>query len=97
MASDLGRSWNNTIKTDATAAIGITRRRGLGKIRHLATADLWVQDHLRSGDFRLQKVCGKENMADILTKHVDRPTLMKHVSALGLTFEDGRPSLAPTI
>ena len=31
-----------TLKSDATAAIGITQREGLGKVRHLATADLWV-------------------------------------------------------
>ena len=40
VAADLGFNWSLRIKTDATAAIGITRRRGLGKIRHLATADV---------------------------------------------------------
>ena len=30
------------LRADATAAIGIVRRRGLGKIRHLAVGDLWV-------------------------------------------------------
>ena len=39
IARDLGMEWSIALKTDATAAIGITRRRGLGKIRHLATAD----------------------------------------------------------
>ena len=97
IAQDLGLQWSILVKTDATAAIGITRRRGLGKIRHLATADLWVQDRLRSGDFKLQKAPGAENMADILTKHVDRPTLLRHLDALGLVKEEGRPSLAPRI
>ena len=73
VALDLGMDWRVLIKTDAAAAIGICRRRGLGKIRHLATADLWVQDRLRSGDFKLEKVKGDEHVSDILTKYVPRP------------------------
>ena len=39
-------SWHATIviHSDATAAIGIARRKGLGKIRHLDVNDLWIQD-----------------------------------------------------
>ena len=29
--------------SDSTAAIGMVRRLGLGRVRHLATADLWLQ------------------------------------------------------
>ena len=97
MAKDLGLEWEILIRTDATAAIGICRRRGLGKVRHLATADLWVQDRLRSGDFRLEKVAGSDNAADILTKHVPRPLLLRHLRALGLRCEAGRAFMAPTI
>lgn len=42
-ARDLGFDLGIHVKSDATAAIGICRRRGLGKIRHLSTADLWIQ------------------------------------------------------
>ena len=97
VANDLGLSWTIGLKTDATAAIGITRRRGLGKIRHLATADLWVQDRIRSGDFRLTKVLGADNVSDILTKFVHRATLCKHLKGLSLRQETGRPELAPQI
>ena len=55
LASDLGIKLHLEILTDATAAIGICRRRGLGKIRHLHVSDLWVQDRLRKGDFKLTK------------------------------------------
>ena len=48
VARDLGLHWKLDIQTDATAAIGICKRKGLGKIRHLATSDLWVQDKLRA-------------------------------------------------
>ena len=71
IAKDLGFSWQLQVQTDATAAIGVCRRRGLGKIRPLGPADLWIQDRLRAGDFSLVKIPGAEHTSDILTKHVD--------------------------
>ena len=97
VAKDLGCSWDLVVETDATTAIGICRRRGLGKIRHLAVADLWVQDRVRSGDVVLRKVPGSENASDCLTKFVDRPLLLKHIARMGLYKEEGRAALAPTI
>jgi hypothetical protein len=97
LASDLGITLNLEILTDATAAIGICRRRGLGKIRHLHVSDLWVQDRLRRGDFKLTKIPGADNPADILTKHVPRDVLMKHMAFMGLTAEGGRAGSAPTL
>ena len=97
VAEDLGFSLSVEVLTDATAAIGICRRRGLGKIRHLAVADLWVQDRVKTGDFVLTKVPGQQNPADILTKYTDRATLQKHLAAMDLYLEDGRPDSAPAI
>ena len=97
VARDLGFVWELRVETDATAAIGVCRRRGLGRIRHLATADLWIQDRLRSGDFSLVKIPGEHNTSDILTKHVNRQILEKHLHTLGLYLESGRSSLAPTL
>ena len=97
IAKDLGLTWDLTLFTDASAAIGVCRRRGLGKIRHLAVADLWVQDRLRTGDFQIKKIPGAEHAADMLTKHVERPLLRKHMAALGLYAEEGRAALAPQI
>ena len=90
LALDLGIELGLEVLTDATAAIGICRRRGLRKIRHLHVADLWIQDRLRKGDFRLTKVPGSENPADILTKHVPRDVMRKHMTSLGLVVEEGR-------
>ena len=97
LAHDLGIRLHVEILTDATAAIGICRRRGLGKIRHLAVSDLWVQDRLRRGDFTLTKIAGSDNPADMLTKHVTRDIMMKHMRFLGLYPEDGRAASAPTL
>ena len=97
VAKDLGMSWKLHLQSDASAAVGICKRRGLGKIRHLATADLWVQDRIRSKGFSLVKIPGDQNTADILTTYVDRKTLFKHLDTLGLKMEQGRASSTPTI
>ena len=50
LAADMHWTLQLNVHSDATAAIGIAKRRGLGKIRHLHTTDLWVQERVRSGD-----------------------------------------------
>ena len=97
VAKDLGMTWTMEVQTDATAAIGICRRKGLGKIRHLATADLWVQDRIRRGDFSLTKIEGSKNPADALTTHLDRCTLEKHMRSLSLFDDWGRAETAPMV
>ena len=82
--------------TDATAAIGICRRRGLGKIRHLHVSDLWIQDRLKRGDFTTL-MAGADNPADLLTKHVSRELMMKHMATMGITSEVGRARSAPAL
>ena len=71
--------------------------RGLGRLRHLAVADLWVQDRLRTKDFELVKVLGSDNPADLLTKYLDRPTHDKHLASLKMEFEAGRAQSAAHI
>ena len=97
LCKDLGLNFVLEVHTDATAAIGMCRRRGLGKVRHLATADLWVQDKLAAGDFTLHKVLGTENPADMLTKHLSRPDMLKCMAKLALQHESGRAASAPDI
>ena len=96
LALDLGIKLRIEILTDATAAIGICRRRGLGKIRHLHVSDLWIRDRLKTGDFKLSKVAGADNPADILTKHVTKDIMRRHMEAMNLHPEGGRASSAPT-
>ena len=85
------------ICSDATAAIGICKRLGLGRVRHLAVADLWIQDRLRTHDFELLKLPGRQNPADLLTKYLDRSSHDKHINDLGLVFESGRADSAAQI
>ena len=95
MARDLSIDLPLRIHSDATAAIGIARRRGLGKLRHLDVEDLWIQERVRHNDVELCKVLGTENPADIFTKYVEHPTLSTALPRMGLIQEGGRAKSAP--
>ena len=84
LLKDLGWSLQIRIHSDATAAIGICRRKGLGKIRHLATTDLWIQDKVRSRQLELVEILGTENPADVRTKYVNRQAMEAALSRIGL-------------
>ena len=53
---------------DASAALGIIGRSGLGKLRHIDTSYLWLQQESIKEKIRLNKVLGTENPADMNTK-----------------------------
>jgi hypothetical protein len=97
LAADLGIHTELRVYADSSAAIGICRRSGIGKVRHLATGQLWVQERLRAGDFALYKIPGSCNPADALTKNVSRETADKHLTAMGLRRDAGRAESAPNI
>ena len=56
------------VKGDASAALGIVGRRGLGKIRHIDVSHLWVQERAATKQIKYEKVKGTVNVADMLTK-----------------------------
>ncbi len=82
--ADLG--WKAILKIcmDAGAARAIASRQGIGKVRHLEVRYLWLQDQVRSGNIRLQKVWGKENPADVLTKPMSFGEALRLLSVLHL-------------
>ena len=94
---DLGMELKLRIHSDATAAIGIAKRRGLGRIRHLAMTDLWIPEKIRDGKVELLKILGTENPADVLTKYVDKKTMEAALTKLSLEFQEGRSQIAPNV
>ena len=43
-ARDMGLIYKGTIYADASAALGIVMRRGIGKVRHIRTQSWWLQE-----------------------------------------------------
>ena len=78
---DLGLKANSEVASDATAAIGIVKREGLGRVRHLAVADLWVQQKQADGTIVYRKVPGIENSSDLMTKGLGAADMEKQIEA----------------
>ena len=95
--SDIGLSLPIRVWTDSTAALGIGSRQGLGKLRHLECHSLCVQQRLRRKEFRLLKLDGEVNPADLFTKHLESKKKLDQVVGLSsCRFLNGeRRSLRP--
>ena len=96
LMADLGHALPLRVWTDSSAAIWICTRQGLGKMRHIDTHLLCVQQAVRSGRVDLRKVLGEENPADLFTKHLSsRERVQKLVTLLGCRYTGGRAESAP--
>ena len=82
------------LKPDSSAAIGIGSRRGAGKVRHIDTSSLWLQQHVTAKNIVLEKVDGEVNPADLGTKHLAGPRMLQLMRLLGLEQKQGRHRLA---
>ena len=97
LLKDWGVTRDIVMHTDASAAIGIAMRRGVGKVRHIEVHQLWLQDRIGRGDIRVIRVEGNENPADALTKHVEGYKLEKHARSAGMQACSGRHEAAPML
>ena len=96
-ARDLGMAVSGEIYADSSAALGIAQRCGIGKVRHLRTQSLWVQEVRLTRRLAYHKVLGTKNPADILTKYVPAELLKRHLATLGTAAVGGRAEAAPEL
>ena len=83
------------VYTDSSAAKSIANRKGTGRVRHIEVCQLWIQQEVANNRLELVKVKGQNNIADILTKHVDNGTLTKHVEHMKSERRTDRHPLNP--
>lgn len=95
--------WDWEIKVDAdlmadeSAALGIIGRTGLGKMRHVDTSYLWLQQQSIKDKLKFQKVLGTENPADMNTKGLNENLINKYVEMLNMEHREGRSDVAPEL
>ena len=98
MMEDLGQKLEVRVWTDSTATMGICGRRGLGKLRHIDTQCLWIQQKVRGKAIELRKIRGEMNPADLFTKHLLGEDKVKSlVKLLECEFRGGRAATAPKL
>ena len=95
--ADYGIQVNVHVHTDSSAAIGVTKRYGNGRIRHLQTQFLWIQGLVADSRVVIHKVGGKANPADLMTKYLSGECIKENLVRMHLSVGDSRPSNAPNL
>ena len=83
------------VLSDASAALGIIHRRGLGRTRHIGL--LWIQQAAAEKRLAFGKVLGTMNPADLMTKYLSAEVNEGHCARLEVRFAIGRADCAPTL
>ena len=81
---DLVKGLNFYMLTDSSAAKGTLTRRGSGKIKHLTTKQLWVQEAIRNYGIEVMKIPREINSADLLTHQCQRWDFEGHIKRLNI-------------
>ena len=72
-------------------------RRGLGKVRHIAVNELWLQEQVQKQAVTVLKIKNKFNLADLLTKYLSKDEIEHIVDYMQHGFLDGRSEVAPEL
>ena len=72
------------MSTDSSGAKAFASRRGLGRIRHVEVRWLWLQQAVADGRFRVSKVLGTQNPADVLTKYKNLREYVEQLKRVGV-------------
>ena len=94
LAADWGMRLGAEVLADSSAALGIVKRKGLGKLRHVKVGMLWVQDIREQEGVEFKKVKGELNPADMCTKYLNKGKLEGHREGVNLRARDGRAGKA---
>ena len=97
LLEDFGHVCGIEVCTDAAAAVGACKRTGVGRIRHLDTRLLWVQDKVRSKEIMLSRIPGAENPADLMTKFLPGEAILDDLARIGCWPREGRADSAPDL
>ena len=94
---DWGMHLGGTILGDASACLGVIQRQGLGKLRHINTNYLWVQEKAAKKELQFGKVWGKCNPGDLMTKFLPAPEIEAHLNRMSSYYREGRAMSAPKV
>ena len=97
LVKDMGQERTIRVYADASAALGIVHRKGLGQVRHIDTNTLWVQQSACMTIIEYLNVAGSANPADLLTKHLVEALKDQLCKSAGLVFVGGRADKAPQL
>ena len=74
--------------SDSSAARGMTRRTGTGRVKHLDIKYLWIQGAVRDGKLSIEKIDTSLNTVDLGTKY--HPSSRHHELIAMMPFRIGK-------
>ena len=80
---DLGQEKKPVLTIDAKATEHILHRQGIGKLKHIDVAYLWIQDEIRSRRLQVRRIKSEDNIADLGTKPWSKAVITKHCTTMG--------------
>ena len=89
--------YDGVVYADASAALGIVQRRGIGKVRHIRTQSLWLQEAHATKRLAYEKIDGSRNPSDLMTKHLTDTLQQRHLNYMSTHAVSGRAETAPTL
>ena len=75
MLEELGYTVKLIVECDATAALEAASKMSSGRMRHLVAADTFIRRILKAKQGLAKKIHTKDNIADLLSKHVSKEVL----------------------
>ncbi len=66
---EMGLKMKVRVRTDSSAAKGVVKRSGSGKMKHMAAKHLWIQEVVRQGIVDVTTIDTLHNTADLGTKY----------------------------
>eukprot|EP00972_Heterocapsa_arctica_P112390 16431488-Heterocapsa_arctica.AAC.1 len=58
---ELGYPASLRVPSDSSTARAVVARRGVGRMKHLAVRELWLQEQLRDGKLKVERVKTEDN------------------------------------
>ena len=97
VAKDLGLQYGLVVHADSSAALAIAKRRGVGKIRHLAAPSAWLQAKVAAKELVVKKIDGKQNTADMGTKALPGSSIINFLTKMNFVCMQGRSAAAKAL
>ena len=89
LASEWGHNLKGAVYVDSSAALGVVKRKGNGKLRHIRVGLLWIQEKSEEGEILYKKVRGECNPSDVMTKYLGKKVAERHMGRMRQRFETG--------
>ena len=83
---ELGHEVSLSMGVDASAAVGLMQRDGLGRTKHIDTQSLWIQSAVRNKEVKIMKIDTDLNPADLMTKPLKAEAIKKFMAMMGFHF-----------